>query len=545
MIKLKSILSNLLKIGLEGSEDSLSYWRSLLINWLVFISISIGVVLIFINLYFATYYQAGLTLIGVVMMFVVFWLNNIKKQEIASIYFVFLCSVIVFISSIDALKEFRFNERENLLYLFLLVSVMLFDKRKLLMVFGIISMEIFYLKYHKSIVLGYDEFNLFAQQMVNVVVIIVGVYASSTLFKMVLLKALSFSTEQKKLLYTLIDNIPLFIGIYGTDGRYKMVNLSYVNAYTKSRDKIIGKRMREILHPASADVFEPFLERALQGEVVEFHEKTLMKSGSVIVVNGKYVPIFNEQKEVSSVTVAFHDITRLENIREELEKVNQSKDKLFSIVSHDIKSPLNNFQSLLSISRDQIINQKEFIAFVEKLQEQFSPILKTVDGLLVWSKMQLQEMKPVFEQVECAPLLDEILSETLTNSEAKEIKINVKGKQDLVSADQNHLKIILRNIIVNAIKFTPLKGLVNIELSQHDHMGVIKISDTGVGISNDKIESILNGGFLESTIGTSGEKGTGLGLKICTELITSNKGQFKIISSLNTGSSFNISIPLA
>jgi PAS domain S-box-containing protein len=141
------------------------------------------------------------------------------------------------------------------------------------------------------------------------------------------------------------------------DEKYKIVNENYVKAFGMPREEIVEAYCKDILPPNIWDVHGPLVKRALKGESPEFIEKTDMPDGSILYAAGRYVPIVGENGIIHSVTVYVDDVTNLKNAEDQLKLELKEKDKLFSIIAHDIRSPLNLFEGLLNASDNQIITQ--------------------------------------------------------------------------------------------------------------------------------------------------------------------------------------------
>jgi PAS domain S-box-containing protein len=538
------ILKKLLQSGTEKEMNTLLYWRVLLVNRMTLVVIAICIFLLFINVYSNLYFHAFISISAVFLVLPVFWINKLRKYDIAFIYFVFLCTTAVCIASHLAFISYRFTDTENTLFFFSVLTIFLLDGNKSKLIFLIVSLEVFALKFEKFAYQGLDVDGLFYLMFVNDAVLIVGFYAFSSMFKNFLKKSLVKTKYHEKVLYSLIDNIPLFIGLYDKTGKYVMVNKRYEPSYLMSRKEIIGKRLRDVLHEDSIDIYEPMLEKALLGEEVEFYEKTRMKNGSFIIANGKYIPVYDENGEVEFVTITVNDVTKLEAIRLELEDANRGKDRLLSIIAHDVKSPLNNFEAILKNGEEKILSKDDFSKLVHKLKIQFEPIKQTIEQLLSWSLKQMKNQESKLEDQNLNDIIDGTLLMLKPNVISKKLTITQEGSIESIFADKNHLSIIFRNILHNAVKFTPKNGEIKILYRNESDIGIVEISDTGVGMNIDLITHILQGKSVESSLGTSKEKGTGLGLSLCVELLKNNNGSMDIESSEGKGTIFRLKLPL-
>ena len=233
--------------------------------------------------------------------------------------------------------------------------------------------------------------------------------------------------------------------------------------------------------------------------------------------------------------------------KEELEKLNQEKNKFFSIIAHDLRSPFTSllgFTALLEQRADSLSPEK-VKDYAVTVNESATRVFKLLENLLEWSRLQM-------DRVEIEPRdfpLDDIAGKTIDIlgpvAEEKGLILQEHGKAPHVFADPYMVDAIIRNLINNAIKFTPSGGTITIRYSvTPDQLARIDIIDTGVGMSPETAEKIFSLSDNVTTSGTDGEKGTGLGLLLCKELVERNGGKITIESDLDKGSTFSFTLPL-
>lgn len=231
--------------------------------------------------------------------------------------------------------------------------------------------------------------------------------------------------------------------------------------------------------------------------------------------------------------------------RDEIQKINFTKDKIFSIISHDLRSPISSFQGLLGLLQRGHLSEEEFRVATSTLEKQVAGLKTTMDELLTWSKAQLHGINPEPQQILLQPLVGEMVALNRMAARTKTIIITTNIKTEATAyCDPNMLKSVLTNLISNAIKFTPAGGAITITSIQDHDKTKIAIEDTGLGITEENLAKILNPTIHFTTRGTSNEKGTGLGLKMSKEFIEKNRGTFEIKSEDGKGSRFTITLPL-
>lgn len=238
----------------------------------------------------------------------------------------------------------------------------------------------------------------------------------------------------------------------------------------------------------------------------------------------------------------------LEEANQELQKLNATKDKLFSIIAHDLTSPFNTilgFSDLLIQSYDEM-SEEERIRLANIINQSSVRVFSLLQNLLLWARSQTKRISYVPEKLE----LESIIIDTLDLLKAiylqKRIAVNVSCPDDTqIFADLEMTKTIVRNILSNAIKFTPKQGSINLEVQKEQENVRITISDSGMGMSKETINTILSLEPVTPGEGTEGEKGTGLGLTICKDFLTMSHGELKITSEIGKGSNFSFTLPQA
>ena len=230
----------------------------------------------------------------------------------------------------------------------------------------------------------------------------------------------------------------------------------------------------------------------------------------------------------------------------ELRDSNETKDKLFSIIGHDLRGPIGAFQGLLKLYRDKEISQEEFLDFIPKLGADIDNISFTLNNLLSWGQTQMNGSVTKPSVIAIDNIVNDninLLSEIATSKSIK--LINQLPSNTMVWSDGNQIDIVLRNLISNALKFTPEKGMITIGAIERTNNWEISVRDTGVGMDKGTLEKLFMINSNYTTYGTNNEKGTGLGLSLCKEMVEKNNGTIWVESIINRGSSFNFTVPKA
>lgn len=227
-----------------------------------------------------------------------------------------------------------------------------------------------------------------------------------------------------------------------------------------------------------------------------------------------------------------------------LEANNLVKDKLFSVISHDLRSPITQVIGLLDLLDAGEMTLKEMAELTPAVKSSIANTLQLLDNLLIWSKDQLQGFQLNREAFNLYHLTTENIAALSNIIQQKQLIVDNDILPDVViNADREMIQIVLRNLISNAIKFTNPRGSICITSRVEDGYTIICVADTGIGIKEpdqDKIFSFTS----HTTLGTANEKGTGIGLKICKDFIELNNGRIWVESKEGVGSKFCIAIPV-
>lgn len=236
----------------------------------------------------------------------------------------------------------------------------------------------------------------------------------------------------------------------------------------------------------------------------------------------------------------------LQESENNLKLLNSTKDKFFSIVAHDLRNPISGFKSLMSLISETYseLSEKEKIELIELMKVSADSLMDLLENLLHWSKSQRGLIHVDYTSLDLRYLVNNIIELLLPVAQNK--KINLKSEihnLTIVSGDVNILQTVIRNLVTNALKFTNQGGIVTISYSEDGINNILCVEDTGVGIPQEIQSQLFDIDSNFTTIGTNREKGTGLGLVLCYDLIKKHNGSIWLESKINEGSKFYISFP--
>ncbi|TXE16165.1 sensor histidine kinase [Psychroserpens burtonensis] len=295
------------------------------------------------------------------------------------------------------------------------------------------------------------------------------------------------------------------------------------------------------------------LEKQSEDEAIEFQKlKTisyvlgvafLIAMTILLLVYFKRKNIFKLNKKLQNKNAEI--ILKNEELAEKikhLEEVNNVKDRLFSIVSHDLKDSISSIKGFIDLLKEDGISREEFYDLVPELSENADSASQLLYNLLNWSKSQMQNLEPKAELFNIQDVFKNKISLVEQKVDQKRIILIDESRRDFIYADKSMIEIVIQNLITNAVKFTRIGDSITVSNSDHNGKSLICVEDTGVGISRENIDKLFQSGTF-STRGTSNEKGTGLGLTICKELVELNKGRIWVESTPGIGTKFYVELP--
>jgi signal transduction histidine kinase/ligand-binding sensor domain-containing protein len=236
----------------------------------------------------------------------------------------------------------------------------------------------------------------------------------------------------------------------------------------------------------------------------------------------------------------------IEQSREELQNLNSKKDLIFSILSHDLRSPLTTLKGFLGLLIDHpdALSKQDLQRYATSIRNSVTTSLDLIDNTLFWSLSQTGNIQCNPTPVQLAPVFEKIKDLYQLTAEKKHLTINFPSTNGLaVFADENMVYVLLRNLVSNAIKFTPEMNTIRVDASDNGKDVSVSVKDSGIGMTSEEINKIFLFDNPMVKKGTSSEKGTGLGLILCKKFVELNKGKLLIESKVGVGSVFTVVLP--
>lgn len=226
--------------------------------------------------------------------------------------------------------------------------------------------------------------------------------------------------------------------------------------------------------------------------------------------------------------------------------MNETKQKLFSIIAHDLRSPISQLKGSLDLVNQSFLSPEEFGKIAKKLSAEADLLHSTLDNLLRWSISQFQGIVASPEKIILTDAIKKQAAVFFRSAlEAKNLTLHLALGSHAVWADPDHLNLVMRNLISNAIKFSYQNTGIHVLAGKEGSAIILEIRDKGIGMHSSLKNSVFHFENLIYSTGTSNEKGTGLGLKLCKEFIEINHGKIWVESEPDKGSPFYFSLPAA
>ena len=361
--------------------------------------------------------------------------------------------------------------------------------------------------------------------------------------------------ENEKRYRKLVEKTPVAIAILS--GRH----IVYANPYAvkmlgaSSENELKSRYVFDFISSEFAERLKDTIQKIMKrGEIVEVsNEKLTTLDGKRLDVEITAIPVYYLDKP--AIHIVIRDVTELnkkeeerENYTEKLKKMNETKDKFLSLISHDLKSPFNSMMGYTEILKNEIddLSKEERDIFIGSIYESTRHIYNLLNDLLEFSRFYLGMIKIEPRAINIRKLVDDNI-EFLSNA-ARQKGISLKNcinRDFMVLAEEDMISSVLRNLITNSIKFTASGGKIKISAEpDQDHLD-ISVSDNGIGMDKATMETLFDIVSKKSKPGTHEEEGTGLGLILAKEFVEKNGGQISVESEPGKGTTFTFNLPFS
>jgi len=342
--------------------------------------------------------------------------------------------------------------------------------------------------------------------------------------------------------------------IVGLDKCFIRCNEAFCHFLGYTEKEMLGKTIAHFTYPDDIELGMNDMKRIAEGEI-EFailQKRYLRKDGAIVWGELTISIVRDEQNKplyflpiIQDITERYHAVQSLKESEARLKELNATKDKLFSIIAHDLRSPFNGILGFSERLKENIKDIEKSEKYAAIINSSAKNTLILLDNLLHWAKSQTGQINYKPTKIVLSSIIEEIIELSNSQAKIKNIAIN-KAKSDEIEvyADEDMVKIILQNLISNAIKFTKTGGSINVVVITKQNHVEISISDNGIGINEEKLKTLFNISSNTTSRGTANEKGSGLGLVLCKEFVEKLGGKIWVESEKGKGSDFKFTLPL-
>ncbi len=371
-----------------------------------------------------------------------------------------------------------------------------------------------------------------------------------TLYRLIYIKKKSETkiAKQKNFYEKLLGNSQDFIVVVGKDMEIKYISPSIENKIGRKPEERVGKSVLENIHPDDKKQLSVDFNKLTKEKSAKFEFRLSDVSGKYLNMAAYAKNLFDDPN-IQGVIVNFWDITEIRKTEKALKQANETKDKIFSIISHDLRGPISTSKSIA----DLVVNEFDNLSkeAIRDLLTSFKPTADAtfflLENLLSWAMNQMGKLKfePGINPVK--PIVDANIDLYTSQAESKGITIVNAINENLIAwFDKGMIDIVIRNFVSNAVKFTPKGGEVRIDVAKSGDFIKVEVSDTGIGMDDYVIKTLFNPDIENKHLsqGTDNEKGAGIGLMLCKEFVEMNGGKIGAKSQKGKGSVFFFTLPV-
>ncbi len=378
-------------------------------------------------------------------------------------------------------------------------------------------------------------------------------------------RALQRIRESEERYRNLIESIDDFLYTFERQGGrffkpvFYTASVEKITGYTQAEMLKSLKQFLKIIHPDDFAYVKENLKNLIKSKTrtsAEIEFRIINKQGNMLWVRNKIKTMHDEYGGVKKVSGLVSDVTLRKKTESDLQKstsnlvkLNETKDKFISIISHDLRTPFSSILGFTDlILNDETLTHDESNQYVRYIQESSNAMLSLVNSLLDWTRLQTGRIRFEPQRINASELISKSIRALAGTAFQKNITINSNVPDDIfIYADADLITQVFNNLISNAIKFTKETGTVTISAKPSSHLRFFEFSvkDTGTGIKPEDKTKLFGIDNKFTTEGTAGEKGTGLGLSLVKEIVEKHEGTIKVESEYEKGSDFIFTLPVA
>jgi len=349
--------------------------------------------------------------------------------------------------------------------------------------------------------------------------------------------------------YQILKALPDILFIVSAEGVLLDCKFNSHSSFFKNPALLIGKKISSVFPKTVSDKIKEAIKSTLKNNQLTSVEFSVTADNKEIFYEARIV--VNHADEVlmllRDVTLQKEAEAQLRKVTEDLKQANASKDKFFSIIAHDLRTPLIGLIGYAEILSEDIdeLEKDEIKEYASNIVDISRQTIKLLSNLLEWSRLQTGKIQYNPTDVKIYSLVNNIFQLLRSNAEHKEIELlNLTDTDHIAFADENMIYSVLNNLISNAIKFTRVGGRIEVSSEIKDNEIIIAVRDNGVGIDEENLKNLFELDKSFTTPGTQNEKGSGLGIILCRDFIRKHGGKIWVESKVGQGTSFYFTLPV-
>jgi PAS domain S-box-containing protein len=358
---------------------------------------------------------------------------------------------------------------------------------------------------------------------------------------------------QKAMYENIVDASVDMISVANTDGILEFKSKAVKESLGVEPVNLIGKNSFELVHPEDAEVALKIFQTALdEGKPAQGEYREQKADKSYIWVHSMISPLKDSDGTTSKIMIYSRDISRKKleemNLRmsqKELEDLNHQKNRYFSIISHDLRGTVGMVSQMLSFIDQEMdtFSREELNEMIKNASDSSRKTYNLLNNLLLWAKAQISNVDFEKQSISITQIVNQAIDDTHALWHNKGINVINKIEGGSVLVEKNMITTAVRNLISNAIKYSPKEGKIIVWSEEYKNDQVIRVQDHGVGMSQEVKSNLFDLDNMNSQKGTEGESGTGLGLILVNDLVRQNSGSIEIDSTEGVGTTISIRLP--
>jgi len=367
-------------------------------------------------------------------------------------------------------------------------------------------------------------------------------------------------SNSKKELETIINTVPAMIFVIDVDKKHLLLNKSYFEFLNvdinKSKEEALSYADKVVLGQTDHWLINEENDTIITNKIplINIEREVSLEKGKSIHLVVNRAPLLDDNNNVVGIVGVMDDITKriefekaLIDTKKTLEESNKQKDKLFSIIAHDLRSPFNGMLGYVELLCEEFsdLSEEEKKLYIANIQTSLKDLIALIDNLLTWARLNLNKEDYNPRDISLFEIIHFVIRSHKIVAANKKINIQTNIDENFKAfADPDMLETIVRNLVSNAIKFTKPGGIININCYNDNHSIIVEIADDGVGMSQEVANNLFRIDANITSRGTNNEKGTGLGLIVCKNFVEKHGGIISVKSEINKGTIVSFNLPL-